>query len=383
MISLNDLKKRHEAIYGGESRIFSAPGRVNLIGEHTDYNDGFVLPMAIDRRTYVSVSAGKDRIIRCRSTGFDGEVIVDLNQPIAPASDWGNHVRGVAANLVKEEYELVGANILIDGEVPLGAGLSSSAALEVAIGYGLLQLADEPVDPVDLAVICQRAEQEFTGTQCGIMDQYIACLGIADHALLIDCRSLDYRAVKMESDKATIVVCNSMVRHDLASGEYNIRRAECEEGVKRLSGYHPGLKSLRDLEIEEFDHYADTLPEKIMRRCNHVITENARTLAAVEALKKGELLLLGRLFYASHESLRDDYQVSCDELDLLVDLASKIPGCYGARMTGGGFGGCTVNLVATDQTENFVNQIQEKYAKLSGITPECYPCRASNGVRED
>lgn len=383
MMNLSGLREQFRQLYGGEPRVFSAPGRVNLIGEHTDYNDGFVLPMAIDRRTYVAAAPRIDRRVRCASTGFDGLVEFELSEILKPAADWANHVRGLAVCLLQDKFPLRGMDLLISSDVPLGAGLSSSAALEIATGLAWLKISDQPVDLVDLALAAQRAEHEFAGTMCGIMDQYIACLGIEGHALLIDCRSLEYDAVPIDLSNARIVVCNSMVKHDLAAGEYNTRRAECEEAVRRLAGHLPGIQSLRDVELEEFDLWADALPPVIRRRANHIITENARTLAAVDAFKLGDLAALGKLMYASHESLRDDYEVSCRELDLLVEIAKNCTGVYGARMTGGGFGGCTVNLVATASVENFIATINQSYERETGLRPECYVCLASSGAREE
>src|SRR5262245_13872213 len=370
-------------LYGHKPRIFSAPGRVNLIGEHTDYNSGFVLPMAIDRRTFVAAAPRDDSRIRCLSTDFKGQLEFELSEDLRPAGDWSDYIRGVIACLLRDEFDLKGADLLITSEVPAGAGLSSSAALEVATGYALLKIAGLPVDLVDLAQTCQRAEQEFAGTNCGIMDQYISCLGIEGHALLIDCKSLEYHAVPIDLSHARIVVCNSMVKHELVSGEYNQRRAECEEGVRKLNLHIPGIQSLRDVEIEDFDQVADSLPEVVRRRCNHVITENARTIAAVESLQSGDLNRFGQLIYASHESLKEDYEVSCPELDLLVEIASQIPGVYGARMMGGGFGGCTVNLVEASQVETFIVTIHREYEKHTGKRPDCYICQASGGVCEE
>ncbi|MGH9844133.1 MAG: galactokinase [Blastocatellia bacterium] len=383
MILFEELSNQFIERYSRHPRIFSAPGRVNLIGEHTDYNDGFVLPMAIDRRTYVAAATRDDQRVRCLSTEFDGLVEFEFNEDLRPAGDWSDYVRGVAARLLRNGSALQGADLLIASEVPVGAGLSSSAALEIAVGFALLELANHPVDPIALAMAAQRAEQEFAGTQCGIMDQFIATLGVENHALLVDCRSLEARAVPMELSQARIVVCNSMVKHNHASGEYNRRRAECEEGVSRLARHLPGIQSLRDVEIEEFDPVADSLPEPIRRRCNHVITENARTLAAVELIETGDLEQFGQLMYSSHESLKEDYQVSCRELDLLVEIASRIPGVYGARMTGGGFGGCTINLVESNQVETFTSTIVREYERQTGMRPDCYVCRASGGVREE
>lgn len=382
-MSTTEPGERLSGMTGREARVFSAPGRVNLIGEHTDYNDGFVLPMALDLRTQVAGVRRDDAVVRCRSTRFPGTIEFRLDEPISRTGDWGDLVRGIAACLLRDEYQLHGAELLIESDVPVGAGLSSSAAVEVASGYALLKLAGEPIDPVDLALAAQRAEQEFAGTQCGIMDQYVAALGIAKHALLIDCRSLEYRAVPMDLDGARVVVCNSMVRHELASGEYNQRRAECEEGVRRLSGYLPEITALRDVGIEEFDLYGASLPPTILRRCNHVITENARTLEAVTALERQDLATFGRLMFASHASLRDDYQVSCPELDLLVELASGCEGVYGARMTGGGFGGATVNLVRDDAVPAFIDSISSAYRDRTGTLPECFVCLPGEGARED
>ncbi|MDX2034009.1 MAG: galactokinase [Blastocatellia bacterium] len=383
MISIEELTERFVARYERVPRVFSAPGRVNLIGEHTDYNEGFVLPMAIDRRTYVAAAPRGDGRVRCVSAEVDGEVEFALSGDLAPAGDWADYVRGVAAGLLRAGQLLGGADLLVASEVPIGGGLSSSAALEVAAGFAMLSIHDRRLSPVELALLCQRAEQEFAGTQCGIMDQFISTLGVAGQALLIDCRSLEFRLIPMELGEARIVICNSMIRHELASGEYNRRRAECEEAVRRLAGHLPGVQSLRDVEIEEFDSVADLLPDAIRRRAGHVITENCRTLASVEALARGDLASFGRLMFASHASLRDDYEVSCSELDLLVEIASRISGVHGARMTGGGFGGCTVNLVDLAQVDSFVASLRREYQARTGIDPHCSVCRPSGGVREE
>jgi galactokinase len=383
MNSIETLRAQFQHLYKRDPRVFSAPGRVNLIGEHTDYNDGFVLPMAIDRRTFVAASRRDDKTIRARSLAIDGLIEFEIGREYSGDDNWGRYVYGVAERLRRDEFELQGADLLVASETPVGAGLSSSAALEISLGYALLNVSEQPIDLVDLALIAQRAEQEFVGTRCGIMDQYVACLGIEGHALLIDCRSLEYRAVPMDLEHARVVVCNSMVKHDLATSEYNRRRAECEEGVRRLATRLPGLQALRDVGIDDFRLYANSLPEIIRRRCNHVINENARALAAVEALERGDLFGFGKLMYASHESLRLDYEVSSRELDLLVAIASRLDGVFGARMTGGGFGGCTVNLVASDSVVQFIATISREYEKETGIRPDCYVCRPSAGVREE
>ena len=383
MLSVSELQARFSARFGGAPRMFSAPGRVNLIGEHTDYNDGFVLPMAIDRRTTVVAVARDDRRLRCYSVDLDQQIEFELGPSLRPAGDWGDYVRGVAATLTREQYQLRGADLLITSEVPIGAGLSSSAALEIAAGYALLRLSAQPVDALTLAQAAQRAEQEFTGTRCGIMDQYIACLGEENHALLIDCRSLNYEAVPLNLSAARVVVCNSMVKHELAAGEYNQRRAECEEGVRQLAKHLPNVTALRDVSLTNFETYAASLTDVVRRRCRHVITENERTQAAVAALRQSDLAEFGRLMYASHASLRDDYEVSCRELDLLVEIASHCAGVFGARMTGGGFGGCTVNLVAIDRLDEFTATITREYESATSMRPDIYICRAVAGVREE
>jgi galactokinase len=377
------LQQRFEEWTGRPARVFSAPGRVNLIGEHTDYNDGYVLPIAINRRTYVAGSLRDDGRIRCRSTGYAEEIEFELSPSCQAEKDWANPIRGVATCLLGDQYQIGGADLWIESEVPIGAGLSSSAAVEVATALALLALAEAPVDPVDIALLSQRAEQLFMGTNCGVMDQYVASLGVAGHALLIDCRSLEYRAVPLNLSSMRVVICNSMVQHELATGEYNQRRKECEEGVRRLSAYLPGILALRDVEIEAFDLYSGSLPSIIARRCNHVLTENARTLEAVTALEACDWERLGRLMNASHESLRDDYAVSCPELDLLVEIAQTCPGVYGARMTGGGFGGSTVQLVRAENVDLLCQTLIERYQVETGRLAECFVCQAGEGMREE
>ena len=389
MVSAAQLKDRFKHLTGREPRVFSAPGRVNLIGEHTDYNDGFVLPIALSQRTWIAAAAREDRRVRCWSTSYPNypgyvEFAIDEVQPeLAPGAVWANHIRGIIACLGREKFRIGGADLLIDSDLPIGAGLSSSAAIEVAAGFAMLKLAAEPIDLIDLALAAQRAEQEFVGTMCGIMDQYMACLGVEGHALLIDCRSLEYRAVPIDLETTSVVICNTMVRHELASGEYNVRRAECEEGVRRLAGHIPGIVALRDVEPEDFDLYAGALPSVLRRRCNHVITEIGRTLRAVEALEQNDPVAFGQLMYASHHSLSIDYEVSCPELDLMVEIATGIEGVYGARMTGGGFGGSTVNLVASANVPNFISMIRAGYREHTGIIPECTVCQSGGGVREE
>jgi galactokinase len=371
-----------EATGGAESRTFRAPGRVNLIGEHTDYNDGFVLPAAINFSTAVTLCPRNDRIINVSSSSFPEPISFDLDEHSPqPRSHWSDYVRGVTVTLEQAGYRLKGADLEIDSDVPIGAGLSSSAAIEVATGHALLQTSGFAIGGVELARLCQRAENNFVGMRCGIMDQFVACHGQKECALLLDCRSLEYRLVPLPKD-IRLVICNTMIKHELAAGEYNKRRAECEAGVRQLAAQREGVGALRDVTLEQLEFARSDLPEVIYRRCRHVISENARVLGAVAALERGDIAEVGRLMSESHRSLRDDYEVSCAELDLMVGLADDVPGVIGARMTGGGFGGCTINLVTDENIEEFEGHITRRYQAATGIIPEVYVCHAAEGVKE-
>ncbi len=361
-------------------RLFRAPGRVNLIGEHTDYNDGFVMPAAIGLYTTVAAGPRADRRLAVASTGFDDAAEFDLDhiEP-KPAGHWTDYVRGVAGVLIERGCKLRGANLAISSEVPIGAGLSSSAALEVSVALALLGVSGLAMRKLDIALACQRAEHVYSGTLCGIMDQFISCFGRADHALMIDCRSLAHILLPL-SPEASLVICNTRVRHTLAAGEYNRRRASCQEGVRLLQKRLPGITALRDVTLAELERYRSELPEITYRRCRHVISENVRVQASAAALEAGDLAGFGRLMAESHRSLRDDYEVSCKELDVMVELASALPGALGARMTGGGFGGCTVNLVETEAAEQFADLIARDYQRATGIEPEVYTCKAADGA---
>lgn len=374
------MQQRFRELFGAEARLYRAPGRVNLIGEHTDYNDGFVMPVAIDFSTWVAAAPRSDRLLVIHSENFSERIEFDLDEPAPHARHhWSDYACGVAAILEQGGYRLRGANLLIRGDVPIGAGLSSSAAIEVATGYALLDTSDHPIDHVELAKLCQRTENDFVGLRCGIMDQFVSCCGRRGHALLLDCRSLEYRLLPMPED-VRLVICNTMVKHRLASGEYNQRRDECEAGVRHLQQFLPQIKALRDVSLSELQQHGQALPEVIYRRCHHVISENDRVLAAATALEQGDFTAFGRLMNESHQSLRDDYAVSCDELDLMVRLASEIEGVYGARMTGGGFGGCTINFVRADQVNEFVQIVSSGYQRATGHTPEIYVCSAAEGA---
>ncbi|HUO15483.1 MAG TPA: galactokinase [Verrucomicrobiae bacterium] len=366
--------------FGSGARIFFAPGRVNLIGEHTDYNDGFVLPAAIGFYTWVAAAERDDRNLQAYSDLYDEQITFSLDELSgSPRKHWSDFVRGVAAVLLEAGHNLSGANLLIHGEVPLGAGLSSSASVEIAAALALTGVSAIDLPPLELVKLCQKAEHEYVGTRCGIMDQFAANFSCAGNALFLDCRSLDYRLLPLPTN-LRLLICNSMVRHELASGEYNLRRSDCEAGVRLLRPQLPKITALRDVTMEDLERYRSNLPERIYRRCRHVITENRRVLQAAGALESADAEQFGQLMYQSHASLRDDYEVSCKELDLLVSLASRFDGVFGSRMTGGGFGGCTVNLVRAGSSAAFQHEIAQAYKKETGIAPTVYICEPSRGA---
>ena len=382
MIAVREMSGPSLNSFGGQSRVFRAPGRVNLIGEHTDYNDGFVMPAAIDFSTWVTISPRDDRVVSVYSENFRERVNFNLDDPaLRPQKHWSDYVKGVAVTLERSGYRMRGAQLHIRGNVPLGSGLSSSAAIEVAAGYALLENSGFAIDRTELAQLCQRAENEFVGMRCGIMDQLVSCHGQKGKVLLLDCRSLEYRLLPL-SDEARLVICNTMVKHELAGGEYNKRRAECEEGVRHLAQRLPDVRALRDVTMADLESHGFDLPELVYRRCRHVISENARVVKAAAALERGDLSCFGRLMDESHRSLRDDYEVSCDELDVMVKLAGALPVTFGARMMGGGFGGCTVNLVASESVGEFKRTVADAYQKATGLAPEIYICNAADGAEE-
>ncbi len=379
----DQVREAFARTFGGQPRLFSAPGRVNLIGEHTDYNDGFVMPLAIERRTFVAAAARDDRTIRVRSLNVDETAEIDLDAAGQPQrGTWLDYVEGMARVLTARGQTLVGADLLIASDVPVGAGLSSSAALEVAVGLALVSLADADLDRLELARAAQAAEHEYVGTRCGIMDQYIAALGRPEHALLIDCRSLEATAVPADLGDATLLVCDSQVKHELSSSEYNARRAECERGVGILAQTLPDVRALRDVTPETLAQHRADLPPAVYRRCRHVVSENARTLRAADALRERDLVSLGRLMHESHISLRDDYEVSCPELDLLVNVALDQPGVYGARLTGAGFGGCTLTLAKGSAVPAVVAALSSNLDREFGGIPRIFPTVAGPGAAE-
>jgi galactokinase len=378
MTKLEGLQNEFARIYGGPpEHIVRAPGRVNLIGEHTDYNAGFVLPMAIDREMLLAARKRKDQRIHMVALDFSGSVSeFSLDAAIQPdqANKWSNYVRGVAWALLQHGLALPGLDLAIRGNVPVASGLSSSAALEVCSATTFQTLAGFEMSKVDLVRLCQKAENEFVGVKSGIMDQFISALAREGHALLIDCRDLSYQNVPLPRG-ASIAVCDSMKRRGLVNSEYNTRRAECEEAARRL-----GVTALRDASLEQFVRLEKEMPANVARRARHVITENARVLRAVVAARENDLEAFGTLMNESHESLRNDYAVSCAELDALVEIAHAQQGCLGARLTGAGFGGCTVNLVRDTAVDTFVSNVARDYVARMHLAPQIYVCRAMDGA---
>lgn len=365
--------------YGSRAAVFSAPGRVNLIGEHTDYNDGFVLPSAIGFYAHVAVAPRPDRKLVFRSTGFAQAFEADLSETPKKLGGWCDYVLGVAVQLEKAGVRVSGANILVHGEVPIGAGLSSSAALEVASAMAFLNLAKAEMRLKEVARLCQRAENEFVGAHVGIMDQFVSCHGRKDNAVMLDCRSLDYELVPIP-ESVKFVICNTMVKHELSGGEYNVRREQCEAGVQILAKAYPEVRALRDVSVGQLEAQRREMPELIYKRCLHVVQEDDRVVETVQRLRGGDMKLVGQLMAESHASLRDLYEVSCAELDAMVESAQGLPGFIGGRMTGGGFGGCTVNLVEEADAAEFAEKIAERYHGKVGIAPNVYVCSAADGA---
>ena len=363
-------------------RVFRAPGRVNLIGEHTDYNLGFVLPVALDLACYVAAADSADPTLRIYSEHKQESrewPVADLPH-LARSGHWTDYVIGVAQELTRAGYRVAPKSIFIRSTVPEGGGLSSSAALEVASALALL--SGQPIAPLQLAELCQRAEVNFVGLPCGIMDQYVAVFGRESSALKIDCRSLEHAAVELPHG-VKIFAVNSMVKHELGQSAYKERTEQCSTALSFLEPFQPGIRSLREAGVTLMESAAGSMPQLIARRARHVVSENERVGLFVNAAERGDLERMGQLLVESHLSLQHDYEVSCAELDFLVDTAVGIEGVMGARMTGGGFGGCTVNLVQRGADELFRGTISHAYHRRFGIVPQIFECRPSAGAGEE
>ncbi len=386
MQDLNKLWKIFNKKYTDTGLIkgaFSAPGRVNLIGEHTDYNEGFVLPIAIGKKIIMLGQLRNDRLVQVFDLGYKAEVKFSLDSLSPSKKDtWANYLMGVMDEIQKAGYPLQGANLIFISNIPKGAGLSSSAALEVVTALTMAKLNLLEIKPVEMARLCQRAENNFVGVACGIMDQYVSCLGQKNYTLFIDCRSNDYELIPFKDPNYQVLICNSKIQRGLANSEYNRRREECKIATEFFKHkLNREIRALRDITIDEYKKYQAQLPEIIARRARHVISENYRVQAGVQALRMGNYSAFGQLMIESHRSLKDDYEVSCTELDLLVDLALKQEEVLGARMTGAGFGGCTVNLLRREYIDVFEKTIKQGYKKITGILPDIYVTPPAEGAK--
>jgi galactokinase len=379
-VQARDVAQEFGHRFGRRPTVSRAPGRVNLIGEHTDYNDGFVMPAALEFATLVAASPRTDRRLHVYSIILDQTREFDLDAPAETGRhDWSDYIFGVAVMLERSGRRLSGADLVVSTDVPLGSGLSSSAALEVSSAHALLTASGLHFEPIAVAKICQRAENDYVGMRCGIMDQYVSACGVAGAALLIDCRTLESRNVPI-APNLRLLVANSGVRHQHAGGEYNARREACEEGVRLLKPALGPIKALRDVTPEVLEANRKRLPELIYRRCRHIVTENARVLEAERALIAGDFAACGAAMNASHASMRDDFEITCPEVDFLAELARATPGVFGSRMTGGGFGGCTVSLVEAGAVKRVSQILIDGYRVGCGRDAEVFDCSPSDGA---
>lgn len=388
MANIQALKEQFVQLYGGDAesvRVFHAPGRVNLIGEHTDYNGGYVFPAALTFGTTLLIRKRDDRQLALASTNFELKKKLPL-EPIVydEADDWMNYPKGIVRELQSRGYTFgSGYDMLYHGEIPNGAGLSSSASIEVVTAYGLLRMEGYDTDTVEIAKLAQKSENEFNGVKCGIMDQFAVANGKRDHAILLMCDTLEYEHVPFRSGSYKLVIGNTNKRRGLVDSKYNERRSQCEQAVEALRQAYPNLTLLGQLSLSEFNASAHLIADDTVRaRARHVVEEIDRVLQSIEVLKANDLEAFGRLMNGSHDSLRDLYEVTGPELDAMVDAARSVPGVLGSRMTGAGFGGCTVSLVHEDSIERFKEEVGRKYNEATGLTAEFYVCSIGNGVEE-
>ncbi len=383
----NELIQQFRQYFPGNNnkiRVFFAPGRVNLIGEHTDYNNGYVLPAALSKGTLLIIQKRDDNLCELKSTNFpDLPVSFTIEDLQFKAEDeWGNYTKGILYEFSQFQKLSGGYNILYSGDIPNGAGLSSSASLGMVTAFAMAEMLDMNIGIKDLALLCQRMENNFIGVQTGIMDQFAVGLGKKDHAIFLDCGTGEVESVSLSLSPYKLVITNTNKRRGLTDSKYNDRRKECEEGLAFFQRIDPSLTSLTDVSLQQWHEAGEGLPPTIKKRVKHIIEENNRVLQAVMALKKGDLITLGQLMLSSHESLRNDYEVTGEHLDALHDAQKSQPGCIGTRMTGAGFGGCTVSLVENGALENFMNKAGKTYFDQTGIEASFYICETGDGVKE-
>jgi galactokinase len=374
------IEDKFRELYGSSPMLVRSPGRINLIGEHTDYNNGFVLPAAIDKEMVLAVAKNDSETCRLYSLDYDEAVAFNLQDLQPTDKGWPNYILGVVDQLQKGGYQPGGFDCVFGGDIPIGAGLSSSAALECGAAYALSQLFNLNVEKLQLIKYAQKAEHTFAGVQCGIMDQFASVMGKEAHAIRLDCRSLDFSYFPLELGAYQIVLLDTQVKHSLASSEYNTRRQECEQGVAKVKEKHPQVNSLRDVTLEMLDEVKSEISPVIYKRCRYVIEENDRLLKGCDLLEQGDIKAFGQKMYGSHEGLSEQYEVSCPELDFLVGLAKNNSSVVGARMMGGGFGGCTINLVKSDQKDAFVEEAKQAYKQQFGIEMKTYEVKVTDGT---
>ena len=392
-MTVAEIKKMFLEIYGGSEedlRVFASPGRVNLIGEHTDYNGGYVFPAALKMRTTIVLRPNGENVVRLAATDLPDRVEIDVNKiEDYKGIRWGDYQAGIISEMLKDGYDIVGCDMLYDDTTPHGGGLSSSAAIEVSTALTFATLhnekngIDKPVDMIEMAKIGQRAENVYVGVNCGIMDQFASAMGKEDHAIFLQCQSLDYKHVPVKLDGKKIVVSNTKKKHSLGASKYNERRSECEKGFEILKKAMPEKNCLGEISVEEFEAHKHLLTDDVIfRRIRHVITEDDRVLKSIVALEAGDIAKFGEYMNGSHDSLRDDYEVTCLELDTMVEEARKIKGVLGSRMTGAGFGGCTVSIVEADAVDTFIAEVGKNYEAKTGLKPEFYVTEIGNGGME-
>lgn len=380
MENVKKLILKFKELFSKNPLIIRSPGRINLIGEHTDYNEGFVLPAAIDKNIFFAIAPRDDKKCLLYAADLKDGFEFEINNFCKSEKIWPNYLMGVVDQLKKCKFEIKGFNCVFGGDIPIGAGLSSSAAIEAGLAFSLNEIFELNIEKINLVKLSQRAENEFVGVQCGIMDQFINIFGKENKVLKLDCRTLEYEYYPFELNDLQIVLCDTQVKHSLASGEYNTRRTQCEEGVRTLSKLDNKINSLRDVNLDFLNSHRSVLDFTIFKRCEYVIKENSRVDAACRDLEVGDIISFGQRMYESHEGLRDEYEVSCKELDTLVEIAFNHEAVSGARMMGAGFGGCTINLVKKDGLEDFKENITKKYSAQIGKSIKIYITRFESGT---
>ncbi|KAA3439954.1 galactokinase [Rufibacter hautae] len=376
---VEDIVVKFKELYKTEPVVARSPGRVNLIGEHTDYNEGFVLPAAINKEIYFAIAPNGTQTMRAYAFDLEESAEFDLNNVQRTDIGWANYLLGVVAQLQKANYEVKGFDLVFGGNIPIGAGLSSSAAVECGLAYALNYLYAYGIERFDMVKMAQKAEHEYALVMCGIMDQFASMFGKHNHVVKLDCRSLEYQYYPFNIDDYRIVLCDTQVKHSLASSEYNTRRQECETGVALLQKLYPQVHSLRDVTEQMLERHQDEFDPVVYKRCRYVVQENLRVEDACLDLERGDLVAFGQKMFASHQGLQHDYEVSCPELDFLADKAKHSDAVLGARMMGGGFGGCTINLVKLDQLDEFTRQMSEAYQQQYNITLKTYVAEIVDG----